>query len=242
MRHDWPCVVGAGDPTFVPTALRFQTYPWSENNVPVSPSFDGTGLLNYYLYLEMTNGRPLPIGNNEFLNVNGNWTNNPDPNNGSLADFATFVLRRERFVDQWLLPQLNKLNRMMNGRIQSPWLQFNGNITRWWLSFSMPVLIGANVREYGVPDAADSLYGMTFNSQMPSTIAELKVKAGASMSDVLPAVPSTTLCWYQYRQDNRWDKSDRDWGNDCWTTTHSTRYAMLPSNFHMYRRIANCWD
>ncbi|KJK66656.1 hypothetical protein P875_00127979 [Aspergillus parasiticus SU-1] len=105
---------GAEDPTFKPTALRFQTYPWSDATGPVDPGFEGTGRLNYLLYLEMTDSRPLPGGDDEYLNVTGNWTDGTDPSQEGIAEFASYVLARQRFLDEWFLPRLSKINRMMS--------------------------------------------------------------------------------------------------------------------------------
>jgi hypothetical protein len=105
---------GDHPPTFLPTDVIFQTYPWTgkpPHNQPIS-GLTGNSVLNYLCYLEMTDNRPPPTGAATFLPIVGNWTDG-DTSNVSSMDLGTFCLSSRNFFDNWLLPKLRAMNQIM---------------------------------------------------------------------------------------------------------------------------------
>lgn len=223
---------GAQDPTFKPTALRFQTYPWSDATGPVDPGFEGTGRLNYLLYLEMTDSKPLPGGDDEYLNVTGNWTDGTDPSQEGIAEFASYVLARQRFLDEWFLPRLSKINRMMSASmtVTSHHWQVSGfdQMYYHWVYFIASFLIGDNVKGYDQPEDADRNFSLSFHESIPSTILDFQISSGHSLTPL----DGRALCWYAYKRPTAWD--DRRGNCDFVATcTNCSRFSIMPGTNDM---------
>jgi hypothetical protein len=107
-------------PTFMPVDCRFQMYPWTDPNDPNHAevnSYGGKGQLNYLLYLEMTGNKdgttPVVQQEGRFLKEVGNWTDGRTPGTDAPSKFGTFVLTKKKFLDEYLLPKFDKMNRMV---------------------------------------------------------------------------------------------------------------------------------
>lgn len=120
--------------------VRYQTYPWRDKNGTVEPR------LNSLLYLEMTDGRPPPDSQKQetatqvFLPEDkGNWTNGTDPSVDDFEKFGTFMLKRERFMDDWLIQKLDPINKLMTLHVEDTTVGVWANVieTKWSWSFSL---------------------------------------------------------------------------------------------------------
>lgn len=174
----------------MPTDVRFQTYPYQdEDGRPVEAGLDGKGQLNYLLYLEMTDDRSPPIGDDEFLNANGNWTNGTDPNTDGIAEFGTYVLSRQNFMERWFVPKLKKINRIMSAAFYGLSMHFDANIVEWSATFSFPILVGDNCKGFDVADKQDDAYALTYSASPPKDFVDM---AG----DAFSAPAKGAMCWY----------------------------------------------
>lgn len=120
--------------TFLPTDVRFQTYPWvGANGAEVGPGITGNSVLNYLCYLEMTDKRAPPTGTNAVLIPNGNWTDG-DASNPSSMDQGTFMLSKRNFLDRWLLPQLRAMNQILEPSVTQ--IPVKVDVDGTWLKWS----------------------------------------------------------------------------------------------------------
>lgn len=178
------------DPTFTPTDVRFQTYPWidpsSKTAAPIDIKFPGA--LNYLLYLEMTDNHtpPDPNSPDAFLPTSGgNWTDGRDPNKDSPSSFGSMVIASRNFLYTFFLPKLNKINRLMIADITyiKPMIQQTAAAFAYRYCFSWTLQIGTGVSDYNRPDPADGMYafGPSGSKDFPS--------------EVFPALPAGALEW-----------------------------------------------
>lgn len=122
------------------------TYPWTDpstgNAAPAS--IKDNGRLNYLLYLETigTGTPPLNSAADSVLSTRlGNWTEGRNPGVDAPNQFGCFKMSSEFFMEQFILPKLSKVNRLMAVDIYS--------VTAWCADrvFSQPFKVGAT---YGV--------------------------------------------------------------------------------------------
>lgn len=164
----------------------------------------------------MTDNHTPPSGDGEFLPAdNGNWTNGTDPSTQGIEEFGTYILSRKNFLETWLLPKMNKLNRMMSASYYSVEMHFHGNLIEWWCEFQFPVLVGDNCQGYDVPDSRDNAYAMTHAASMPSEIQIMILTAG--VSGLLPDPGQGAWCYYQWNSPEPWEHHDEDWNNKCYS-------------------------
>ncbi|PGH16369.1 hypothetical protein AJ80_05219 [Polytolypa hystricis UAMH7299] len=219
-----------GEPTFVPSDVRFQTYPYHDSEGHTETGLSGKGQLNYLLYLEMTDNNTPPVGPDEFLPPDGgNWANGTDPNKDGIEEFGTYVLSRKNFVETWLLPKMRKLNRMMNVSYSGAEMKFWGNIEEWECKFRFPVLIGDGCRGYDVTDPRDDDYMLSNYSEVPSDVTEMIKQTGRK--DLLPDRGSGAWCYYHWLDTTDLDQHDKDWNNECWSWAKAkccSRLSVVP--------------
>lgn len=127
---------GDHPPTFLPTDVKFQSYPWigkPPNNQPIS-GLTGNAVLNYLCYLEMTDNRPPPTDlSATYLKIDGNWTDG-DTSNVSSMDLGTFCLSKRNFLDRWLLPKLRAMNQIMEPTVKT--IPVSCKVDGVWLYYS----------------------------------------------------------------------------------------------------------
>jgi hypothetical protein len=104
----------------MPVDCRFQTYPWKDSSNPKYQEYNGTDgncRLNYLLHLEMTANEdgtvPKIDQDRRFLKEVGNWTDGTKPGIEPMCKFGSFVLTERKFLDGYLLPKFDKMNRMV---------------------------------------------------------------------------------------------------------------------------------
>lgn len=105
-------------PTFKPTSLRFQTYPWCDtSDNEVGEGINGNHILNYLCYNEMTDDHP-PPKTNVYLPWTSNFTNGDASSlDDSQIDLGTFVMSKDNFWNHWLIPKLNILNMCVHYKV-----------------------------------------------------------------------------------------------------------------------------
>lgn len=132
---DNPGTAGDHPPTFLPTDVRFQTYPWVGKAPGFQPTsgLTGTSVLNYLCYLEMTDKRAPPTGPAQFLTPNGNWTDG-DGSKISSTDLGTFCMSRRNFLERWLLPKLRVMNQAMEPSVTK--IPVSCHVDGLWLNWS----------------------------------------------------------------------------------------------------------
>ncbi|KAK2758179.1 hypothetical protein FQN54_004023 [Arachnomyces sp. PD_36] len=220
------------EPTFLPTDVRFQTYPYRDTNHESITSIDGNGRLNYILYLEMTDNDPPPNGDDEFLSPNnGNWTNGTDPSRDGIAEFGTWVLSRRKFLDTWFVPRLNKLNRMMNTAFVDPTMSFNANLVLWSTTFNFPLLVGDGCQGFTIKDPKDDGYAMSYSATQPGAVTTMVRDAG--VDNLFPSPGTGALCWYHSKTPSNWTKHDTSSWSKCDTYAQSTccsRLSIVPGS------------
>jgi hypothetical protein len=205
------CLAGH-DPTFVPTDVRFQTYPHRDENSASITSIDGNGRLNYILYLEMTDNATPPTGDDEFLQPNnGNWTNGTDPSRDGIEEFGSCIFSRQKFLESYFIPRLKKLNRMMSASYNNPSMSFDANLVRWWCSFTFPVVVGDHCSGYTVKDPADDEYALTYSATQPQAVTDVVNLVPDGFSELA----SGALCWYHSKAPANWTKHDSTCMSTC---------------------------
>jgi hypothetical protein len=143
------------DPTFSPSDIRFQTYPWKKPGVsnydPVA-GLDGESRLNYLCYLEMTDGDKPPSTTDPkaFLNpAQGAWTDGVDPSTEVASKFGAYKLTGRKFLEGYLIPKLTPLNNLMTTDVATP----NIGIQAWFdhvnWNFSLDLHIGKDWEKAG---------------------------------------------------------------------------------------------
>lgn len=103
---------------FEPTATQYQTYPWLDPavaNAEPSSGLKGNQRLNYLLYCETTQNRPLPPLEQRELPRKGNWTDGrlESEANSDNCEFGSFHMARENFFDGYLLKKLKVFTRAL---------------------------------------------------------------------------------------------------------------------------------
>lgn len=95
-------------------------YPWIDPSDPHYKEYngsDGNGRLNYLLYLEMTGNEDGTVSkaskDGRFLKEMGNWTDGRNPGKDPRSKFGTFMLTEKKFLEEYLLPKFDKINRMV---------------------------------------------------------------------------------------------------------------------------------
>jgi hypothetical protein len=119
------------------------TYPWTNPDTgnATESGLDGDGRLNYLLYLETvgTHDPPTESAKEAVLDTRmGNWTDGRTPGTDDASKFGTFILSSGNFMDQFLIPKLSPINRMLSMDIS--------NVTTWAENhvFSYEWSVGAN--------------------------------------------------------------------------------------------------
>ncbi|KAK3294865.1 uncharacterized protein B0H64DRAFT_196991 [Chaetomium fimeti] len=158
-------------PTFQPTALRFQTYPWRDPAKPddqATTGLTGNAALNYLLYLEMTDGHPVPVLEAATLPYKGNWTEGrlDSGANAASVDFGTFAMSGKNFLEAYLLPKLRHLNKIMEPRVKDL------DVTLYWdgwpsfrYNWNCGVRVGYNVDRL---DANDPVFDFKRSATNPN--------------------------------------------------------------------------
>jgi hypothetical protein len=99
-------------------------YPWIDPDHPDTykpfVGINGNGRLNYLLYLEMTGNQDGSISkvntdlHERFLSPKlGNWTEGRSPGKDPPTQFGTFLLTHRKFINEFLVPKFDKMNRMV---------------------------------------------------------------------------------------------------------------------------------
>ncbi|KAA8893912.1 hypothetical protein FN846DRAFT_913535, partial [Sphaerosporella brunnea] len=96
-------------PTYAPTSMRHQVYPYLDEKGLPSTGFGGKADANSILYCEMVTGNPMPKGVQ--LDPVGNFCY-PAASNGAPGLDGTFALNHDLFIKKFLLPNLQPLNRI----------------------------------------------------------------------------------------------------------------------------------
>ena len=96
--------------------------------------------------MEMTDAAPPPpiSSQDAWLQIwNGNWTDGEDPKRDPPSKFATFLLSHEKFLEQYIFPKLNRLNRCMTWEMTEPHAEMHakGRSSNW--SWYWTVTVGA---------------------------------------------------------------------------------------------------
>ncbi|KAH8802583.1 hypothetical protein F5884DRAFT_738213 [Xylogone sp. PMI_703] len=97
--------------TFMPTGVTFQTYEWQDQNGQnPGAGLTGNSRLNYILYEEMTDNRPMPTSPYEVLSYSGNWTDGTFSETDSSTKYGTFAMSANNFLNRYLFPKLRVFN------------------------------------------------------------------------------------------------------------------------------------
>lgn len=168
---------------------------------------DGNGRLNYLLYLEMTGNDdgsvPKVEPEGRFLKEVGNWTDGRIPGQDPRSQFGTFMLTHRKFLDEYLLPKFDKMNRMVKIDLTGlkATIRTVSKIAYW--SRDVTVVIGAGVQPGTVKDDAEYRFmkGTSSSQAMTGTLS------GESYPTLLPA---NALTWYWSFHDEPEDKHGED--------------------------------
>jgi hypothetical protein len=172
-------------------------YPWTDpndpNHVEVN-SYNGRGQLNYLLYLEMTGNKdgttPVVQQEGRFLKELGNWTDGRTPGTDAPSKFGTFVLTKKKFLDEYLLPKFDKMNRMV--KIDLSNLQADVHTDGFVARFARNIHIDIGAGFSTAPDPADANFrfvaGDNFKS-MPGGDMIMKAMFPTTLS-------ADALTWY----------------------------------------------
>lgn len=225
--------IKAHPPTFTPTDVRFQTYPWVDptTKVQAEPALTLPGALNYLIYLEMTDNEtpPDPNSPDAFLPTsNGNWTDGTNPSTDSPSSFGTMVLGRKNFLEKYFLPKLWKVNRVMIADLTSitPWIHQTHAAFAYEYNFKYTMAVGSGVADVNSPDPDDSKYAFVRGAGPQDDSKYLEAKLDAKYG----ALPAGALTWY-FTSGVKRDNGDESgtWGSksymstDCWSKSFSIR-------------------
>ncbi|KAF2109646.1 hypothetical protein BDV96DRAFT_651625 [Lophiotrema nucula] len=140
-----------------PAAVKFQTYPWiDENNRDkYIPRMELTGKceLNYLLFLENLGSSMPPMA--PFLEQpNGNWTSALDPAADADPQWGSVVLSGRNFIGSVVAPKLTELNRWMAPVVNSVKVNIDyqeGDVPIWWkLTTNWEAVIGPTSGSYSL--------------------------------------------------------------------------------------------
>lgn len=216
-------VVATNRPTFEVNNSRFQTYPWTDTNgqSPL-PALTGDARLNYLCYLETvgTNTPPpfkdikdpskIPV-----LPVNGNWTDGRDPTKDPAPTFSTFKLSKKCFLEDYFIPKLENLNRLMEFRF------IDASMRVYWdglyLGSSRRTVMDIGSTYTGENVASDPAY--RFNERTPIPYPDEPEESKKFFSEwFTPStpLPKGTLQWF-WSSKSSLHKNDRGGsGADAW--------------------------
>ncbi|USP80419.1 hypothetical protein yc1106_07693 [Curvularia clavata] len=111
-----------------PTDMMHQTYPYRcvPRQVPVGvEGFTGAGTRNALLYCEKIKGNPRP--DDTSMVWSGNFTTQPSTLDANDAIDGTFLLGRHVFMEEYLLPQLKRLNQASEIFFEKPYGELQNN-------------------------------------------------------------------------------------------------------------------
>lgn len=215
----------------MPVDCRFQMYPWTDPNDPNHAevnSYDGRGQLNYLLYLEMTGNKdgtaPVVEQEGRFLKEVGNWTDGRSPKTDAPSKFGTFVLTKKKFLDEYLLPKFDKMNRMV--KVDLSGLQADVHTDNLTVYFPRNVHIDIGAGFSIQPDPADANFRFVKGNMFGG--------AGILEQAVFPSPLSTkALTWYWGFQDEPMSvhNTDRIW-NIFYKCEHWGRASSKCCNSH----------
>jgi len=198
----------------MPVYYDFQTYPWIDPGASNSTARNGIqdqGRLNYLLYLGMTGpgpaGAPMINRDGRYLPVEGNWTNGRDPSGaGRRCEYGSFVLSRKKFVDAFLLPKFDKINRMVNVKLRDLKADIEAHGVMFNYSRSITVATGEGVTSLE-PEIGDH----PFRFKDPGH--EDHPFPNVSMEHEFGKLPSNHLQWHWSFQNQslKEHNSDRGW-------------------------------
>ncbi|KAL3422841.1 hypothetical protein PVAG01_04588 [Phlyctema vagabunda] len=229
--------------TFVPSDVRFQTYPWRDGNGATINGYEGNGRLNYLLYCEMVDGNtpPQPADATSILQPVGNWTNGSDPSKDPLQEFGSYYLAKRNFLDAWFIPRLKKVNRTMSCTYWQPSMSFSGNLAEWSATFNFSIVVGAGCQAYGVKDSEDDKYNMTSASSQPEKVTNMLSDIPDDAKNVaFSTLPTGALSWYYWNSPENpktdWTQEDHDFGNRCDSEARArccSRLSIVPGQNKM---------
>lgn len=186
----------------MPVDCRFQMYPWKDPNDPnyrEYNGFDGNGRLNYLLYLEMTgnadNKVPEVKQEGRFLQEVGNWTDGTKPGVDPRSQFGTFMLTSQKFIDEFLLPKFDKMNRMVKTDLENLKADCRTSGLYSYFDRNIDILIGAGAKSEFDPEDAKYRFGKDLN------IGGLSLSNASNM--FFPTqLPSNAITWFWSFKDN----------------------------------------
>jgi hypothetical protein len=166
----------------MPVDCRFQMYPWKDLNDPNYKEYngiEGNGRFNYLLYLEMTGNKdgtvPEIVDKGRYLEEIGNWTDGRNPGKDPSSKFGTFMLTEKKFLEEFLLPKFDKMNRMVKIDLSDLKAEVYTKGLYSYFPRDIQLAIGAGV--HAGPDDGDAQYrfqkipapkDMSFPTQLPS--------------------------------------------------------------------------
>jgi hypothetical protein len=185
----------------MPVDCRFQMYPWTDPNDPTHAevnSYDGRGQLNYLLYLEMTGNKdgttPVVQQEGRFLKEVGNWTDGRTPGTDAPSKFGSFVLTKKKFLDEYLLPKFDKMNRMVKVDLKN--LQADVLTDDFVVKFTRNVHIDIGAGFSTEPDPTDANFRFAAGTNFTGNVGSLIMRA------MFPTTLSPdALTWYWSFQD-----------------------------------------
>jgi hypothetical protein len=169
---------------------------------------DGNGRLNYLLYLEMTGNDdgsvPEVKQEGRFLKEVGNWTDGRIPGQDPRSQFGTFMLTHQKFLDEYLIPKFDKMNRMVKIDLSNLKATVETKGFSAYIDRDIEVAIGAGV--HSDVDEGDAKYRFSKGGSI-----ELKVQGSvASGLDFPTTLPPNALKWYLYFIDEDMHQHDDD--------------------------------
>lgn len=168
---------------------------------------DGNGRLNYLLYLEMTGNDdgsvPEMKPEGRFLREVGNWTDGRRPGEDPRSQFGTFMLTHQKFLDEYLLPKFDKMNRMVKIDLSNLKATVRTDGNHAYFDRDIDVVIGAGVTS-GL-DKDDAQYRFTKGTNFSQAMTG--ILSGQSFPTVLPP---NALTWYWSFNDEPMDQHRED--------------------------------
>ncbi len=173
----------------MPVDCRFQMYPWMDSSDPLYEEYNGiggNGRLNYLLYLEMTGNEDGTVSkaskDGRYLKEMGNWTDGRSPGQEPRSKFGTFMLTEKKFLEEYLLPKFDKMNRMVKIDLSDLKADVRTEGLYSYFPHDIKLAIGAGV--HAGPDPIDAQYRFQKKPAPPE---------GMSFPTVLP---SNAMTWY----------------------------------------------
>lgn len=147
-------------PTYAPTSMRHQIYPYLDEKGLPSTGFGGKADANSILYCEMVTGNPMPKGVQ--LDPVGNFCYPAVPNGAPGLD-GTFALNHDIFIKRFLLPSLQPLNQIS---VIRPYDTEFSAPNSWTITYNQPLDISFD-RDH--PSIWDQVYEFHVDSETKPT-------------------------------------------------------------------------